>query len=436
LLYTNNPFYLISAWLVFYGLRVSFADGNAYQAGALLAGLAGYTLLLTISAVVLIRWFRVWDDARGLLLLVVLMLISISVCFDDALAKRLLGASSLVGGLAFSVLISETLLLGAGIRLRFWFRLPYYLLLGLFFLYPICLTPLIGTTNDQPLHFALLGFPLAVGVVLLTLLPAIRRGAEYVRESRTPWRWPLYPWTLFGLLVACACFRTYFLCASFSMFNIYGFCFLSPILFAVALLIHESGVVAGNRGLQRFALVIPLLLVVVNLAGTGMAGSTSNYFLHALAARLGAMPPFITLVAALAFYGVAAVRRLPFALGALSGAVALFSVVGPPTSNLESLQQPWGLPLVLVSLLAAAISAKQRCLSTATFAAACGLLGLTFDLRAVGLSAYLQLRELVIGLEYLVVGGGAFLIAMLISLSKGGVFRRLAATWRKRVREA
>jgi len=413
-------------------LRVSFANGSAYQAGALMIGLAIYTLLLTVSAVALIRWCRVWDDARGLLLLVVLMLISISICFDDALARKLLGAWPLVGGLAFAVLMSETLLLGAGIRLRFWFRFPYYLLLSLFFLYPLCLTPLIGATNDRALHYALLGFPLAMSAALLTLLPAVRRGAGYVRESGTPWQWPLFPWTLFGLLAVCAGFRAYYLCASFSMFDIFGLYFLAPILFAVAVLVHEAGVVSNNRTVQRCGLAVPMILVVLSLTQTGLDGSTSSYFLRAVAGRIGAMPPFAILVAAMAFYGVAALRRLPFSLSAFGVSVATLTVVGPLTAHLTSLQPPWGLPLILVSLLAAAVSAKRRDLRLATLAAACGVVGLTIELRSVGMSAYLQLRSLVVGLEYLVVGGGAFLVAVLISLSKAGVFRRLASAWRKR----
>ena len=44
---TANPFYAISAVLVFVGLRISFnTQATIFPSWALLAGLAGYTLLL------------------------------------------------------------------------------------------------------------------------------------------------------------------------------------------------------------------------------------------------------------------------------------------------------------------------------------------------------------------------------------------------------
>src|SRR5215472_11413791 len=86
LLWTNNPFYLISAWLVFSGLWASFNTGaDTYQTWGLLGGLASYTLLLATAACVLIRLGRVWEDLRTLLLLVLLMFLAISVSLDEAL---------------------------------------------------------------------------------------------------------------------------------------------------------------------------------------------------------------------------------------------------------------------------------------------------------------------------------------------------------------
>src|SRR5690349_5836962 len=83
-LYTSNPFYVISALLVFLGLRASFdARGPAVEAGALMLGLAAYTLLLAGTAVFLVRRGKVWDDVRTVLLLVVLMFLATSVAFDE-----------------------------------------------------------------------------------------------------------------------------------------------------------------------------------------------------------------------------------------------------------------------------------------------------------------------------------------------------------------
>src|SRR4051794_848363 len=49
-LVTSNPFYVISADLVFVGLRMSFdTDGRTFETWALMLALAGYTLLLAAT---------------------------------------------------------------------------------------------------------------------------------------------------------------------------------------------------------------------------------------------------------------------------------------------------------------------------------------------------------------------------------------------------
>lgn len=117
-LYTNNPFYLISAWLVFSGLRVSFdSGGEMFETWALIGGLAGYALLAAVAAGVLIRLGRVWEDIRTLVLLVLLMFLAIAVSLDEALVKDARrGAWFLIGGLIFA----------ASLRVRSgWWRLQY-----------------------------------------------------------------------------------------------------------------------------------------------------------------------------------------------------------------------------------------------------------------------------------------------------------------------
>lgn len=84
----NNPFYVLSALLVFVGLWVSFgAQARAEQTWALMFGLGGYTLLLAVPACLLVRLGGVWEDVRTVLLLVVLMFLATSVTFDETLAR-------------------------------------------------------------------------------------------------------------------------------------------------------------------------------------------------------------------------------------------------------------------------------------------------------------------------------------------------------------
>ena len=77
-LYTHNPFYLISACLFAYGLKLMFRVGDssvlfnqgsvAYmQPWNLMASLAAVTILMAVTAVLIVRLGKVWEDARLLL---------------------------------------------------------------------------------------------------------------------------------------------------------------------------------------------------------------------------------------------------------------------------------------------------------------------------------------------------------------------------------
>src|SRR5207237_9914697 len=82
----NNPFYVLSACVFLVGLWASFQAGSGdAETWALMSGLAGYTLLLAVTAFVLVRFANAWDDLRTVLLLVVLMFLATSVTFVELL---------------------------------------------------------------------------------------------------------------------------------------------------------------------------------------------------------------------------------------------------------------------------------------------------------------------------------------------------------------
>ena len=218
-LYTNNPFYVVSAALMFVGLRMSFdtGAGEHYQTGALMAGLMAYTLLLAATAWFLIRYGELWQDVRSLLVVVVLLFLATSVCIDRSLADDVdtMRVPLAIGGFVFAVVVSELLLRGIGLRLPAGFRLPYYAVLALFFLYPAAIIFFSFSARNAALKWVLYGFSPLAGVVFLGLLPAVRRGPDYVADNGSPWRWPWYPWVLFGALAFGLCLRTYSLSVSF-----------------------------------------------------------------------------------------------------------------------------------------------------------------------------------------------------------------------------
>lgn len=371
---TNNPFYVLSAWLVCLGLWVSFgAQANLAQTWALSGGLIGYTVLLAGTACILVRRLGAWDDVRTVMLLVVLMLLAFSVTFDVVIARDpRLGATCSLGGLAIAAVISEGVLRGTRLGMPSGFRLPYYLFLGLFFLYPPALAPLLDRPRGEGLAWALFGFGAAGGLVTLTLIPAVRLGAEYVRGNGSPWRWPLYPWTLFALIGLATGVRAPLLCHSMlflsppdHQLSIFGPYFLIPLLLAVGVLLLEAGLAGENRALQRLALILPIGLVILAAIGH-RPDRIYQGFLGIVEARLGGTPLYLTVLASAAFalYGMA--RRVRGAIELLSAAIATLAVIGPQTLDFRGLTPLHPLPFLGVAALQIALGLRRgqswRCL--------------------------------------------------------------------------
>ncbi len=356
------------------GLRSSFETGAVhFPTWALLLGLGGYTLLLASAACVLVRIGNVWDDVRTLLLLIVLVFLTISVIFDDILTRDpRLGSFCDIGGLLFAIVVSEGLLLGMRFTLPMVYRVPYYLILALFFLYPVSLGPLWREPSNPVLLWRLFGFSPLAGCLFLTLVPAIRRGPAAVRKSGTPWPWPLYPWSLFALLAFGVCVRSYYLCLSVNtsgdsggyegLFStIFGPYFLVPFLLALNVLLLEAGLVSGRRGVTRAAMLAPVALLMLTVVGHH-PDAVYQRFLGMFTTRLGGSPLFVTLLIVSVFYAYAATRRATLALEGLTGCLAAFAVVEPSTLHLGELAHatPSFGPILAASLLQFSLGAWRR----------------------------------------------------------------------------
>jgi hypothetical protein len=398
-LYTSNPFYVISADLVFIGLRMSYdPSGKPFETVALMAALLGYTLLLATTACLLIRLGRVWDDARTILLLIVAMFLAISVSFDETLAGNpWFGVPCYVGGLLFAVVLSEGVLRCIRLGLPALYRVPYYLILALFFLYPVALTPFLRDPDSPVLRWLLFCFSPLAGIAFFSLVPAIRRGPGALAKNGSPWPYPLYPWALFGLFAAAVCGRASYLCVSFhfvgmSRFvgrsdSIFGPYFLIPFLLALDVLLVEAAVVSRNRTMQRLAMAIlpgMLLLAVIG----HRPDPVFRGFLHLFRETLGGTPLFFSLVGVGSLYAVAARRRIPLALAGLSGSLLCLTFIGPATLNLGGLTSPNPLSLLVLGglQLGLAIARREswRCLAGSV----CVIAAVWWVLDQVGLERY------------------------------------------------
>ena len=124
----HNPFYVISAALVLYGIHRSFQGApEVAESWTLMKLLGGYSLLLAISGALIVRLGQVWEDARTVLLLIVLIFVAMSSSFDEiCLLDPALGARFLGAGLLFCIALTEVVLRLLRIRLSGWYRIPFY----------------------------------------------------------------------------------------------------------------------------------------------------------------------------------------------------------------------------------------------------------------------------------------------------------------------
>jgi len=380
-LYTHNPFYLISACLILAGLNATFrASAETANAWTLMGVLAGYTAVMALAGFVIVRAGKVWEDGRGILLVVVLLFLATSVSFDEIINREAAAGRGSAGiwllccGFAFAVVLSEGLLDGLRIRLPLLFRLPYYAILALFFGYPILLRALLTRAPDFVLLMAIFCFPTVAGLAFLLVMPAVRRGAEYVRDNGTPWRWPWFPWLLFGVLALAVCVRSYYLTLSFHgepglewiqraatpfrMDTIFGLYFLVPFALSMAIILFEMGIVTPKRWLRYVALAIPLLALLMSFQGTP-PDETYRAFLEKFTTTF-CSPVFLTAVGAAVFYAYAWMRGARLAAHGLTAALLLCSIIGPRTLTVRTLAAPQGLPLLLLGLMQLSLALRRR----------------------------------------------------------------------------
>jgi hypothetical protein len=355
-LYTHNPFYLLSAGLILYGLQVSFRPeaGQLVDPWALMIALCSYTVLLGVTAYLVVRLGKVWEDARSIVLVLLLLLLAVSVSFDEIVnTSPAQGRGLLLVGLGFSTLISEVLLRGLSLRMPALFRVPYYAVLALFYIYPLYVSPEVTELPAATTDRRILLFTVAAGAIFLGLIPAIRRGVSYVHNDESPWRWPWYPWTAFGFLALGVCLRSYSLSYSFSpargMESTFGPYHLVPFLMALLVLVLEFGIVERMRRMQYAALCLAPGLVLFSIPGD--SGSPAYRRFLADLVDSGGSPVYFTLLSLVVFYAYGWMRGMKRSEWGLIAALLTACVVGPRTVGLTTLTAPEWWPLAALGAM-------------------------------------------------------------------------------------
>jgi hypothetical protein len=363
MLYSQNPFYLLSVCCVLHGTGIWYRANAATSSPWILTGIIGaYILMMAITGFSIVKWGRVWDDARSILLILLALFLELGMTADDVIiGDRATGQVMTLVAWLISAAVSEFILLGLRIRLRVLYRIPFHLLLALMLLYPIAIVRGEYPHNVEYNNWIIFLFsPLAAGI-LLSLVPAIRRGASYVKDNGTPWVWPLFPWSLFVFLTTIVLFRLYALCLSFDpvldaslaaaleLQNSFGGIYLVPIVLAISVLCLEGHVSTASQPVRRIGLLLPF--VAIYLAWPELAdGGVAQSFVDQMTEQV-ASPIWLTTVLACVVLTYALIRRIRSSEIALSASLVLFAFVSPIESGLRSVSDPWWLPLILAAAI-------------------------------------------------------------------------------------
>ena len=377
-LWNHNPFYVISALMMLFGVRQSYGriEIGTIDCWMMMGILGTYTVVLAAVGVLIVRWGKVWDDSRSILLLLLLLFLAVSVSADDLFVKMESargGAILLASGFSFSIAVLLSVLKGAGIRLKGVYLIPLILFLALFYIAPWWCSPELNPKNTMTLDWTLFLFPQVAALLTLSLVPAVRMQQSSVKDNGTPWPWPLFPWSAFGFMAVAVVLRSFAITMTYSpsgpmwklpddrsgivLDSIWRPYFLVPFAISVMLLILEAGLVSGNRRLVRSVLkVAPGLLL---LAWPFSPSEPMLQFLTSLTRTLGS-PVWITVWLLVSFYGWAIIRRVENAEAGLFASALALSVIGRNTIDTASLIAINPLPLFSVGIILGILGLLRR----------------------------------------------------------------------------
>lgn len=301
-IYSRNPFYLIST-VILLGAACSLFSASKVGTDTLipLSIIGGYAVLVAATLIFLVRWGKVWEDARSLLMIEVILLLVLSAGSDSEMMDSLeTGLIRGIGGLVFAAVLLETTRRMLKIRLDRFFLIPCLLTLASLFLYPVWIAALARENAGLPqvfsqeqIHthifvFALTGVPL-----LLSFLPFILRNND--NENGTPWSRAFFPGCLIWIFAGGLMIRTYLMTLSFiggrgvggytQLESGFHFFMVAPLMLTALILLTEYLLRCGNEKEKKILMWIPGLLVFPALLQ--LTVKTPDNLLFLLPAALG-----------------------------------------------------------------------------------------------------------------------------------------------------
>lgn len=289
-LYTQNPFYLLSCFLILYGLQTAaVAQGDLYERVAMLCGgIAIYTLLMAAAVVFVVRLCKVWQDARSIFLIIVIGMVAISVSFDELCINNPVHASWVaLLGFGFSVLVTEGVLRICALPFPMVYRVSFYAMIAVMFASPAGLGWSVQQRIDTVIAWASGIYSMAFAMSMLLLIPAMHAKQHLIRTNPTPWKWPLYPLSMFFILIVLAGMRTHAVWMSFSFLGAsvrFEPLLLLPLLVSVIIVVAEVDI---RRKKPRVATLMVFLSPLILLCGWQRIGGCRLPFNSDLTAYVG-----------------------------------------------------------------------------------------------------------------------------------------------------
>jgi hypothetical protein len=264
------------------------------------------------------------------------------------------------------------------------------------FAYPAWLGHLSLEHRDSEMSAYVLGFSTIAAVLFAAMARASRRRGQDVKNNGTPWGWPLYPWSLFVLVGVGVVLRAYAMSMAFDPtksattgFQAY---FLIPLLLSWFLLWTE-GADHAKPCRQAFAVVVPLLLLLLALPGPGKSVSQLRY-MELLQDAIGS-PIQITAGLLIVYFAYLGGRGIRLAETGLLICLSVLVVVGRNTVDLKTATSLNVAPVAAAVVVLVLTSLWQRSAPRLGVAAVIVIAGLSYAWRHtdfIALNGYLPIH--------------------------------------------
>lgn len=409
--YNHNPFYLISCLLVVYGCQdLALSEGGVVEKTmTMTGGICLYAILMVFVCIAVVRIAKVWEDARSLLMVVLICLVAATTGFDELCIADGDRAIAFAGAVSAVILVAiESVLWCCRLPLGFWYRVSLYAHFAVLVVSPLLLGRAVSNRNDSLANWGSTLFSVAVSGTILLLIPAMRCGAASVtphaaledskadpetnETNASPWRWPMYPICAFVVLVSLSGIRAHAIWVSFGFYGTAGKFepfLLMPMLASAIVVLVETSIGLRSRKMMKWSVILPPFLL---LCGVTRAGATWLPIQYDLTYQFGSA---LTVCCGVSFliYAWMAARHIPKSSYGMPAMLLLAALIAPmPSHGVLSGMEAWmlvgmsGAILVLLAMQQKS-AAVMWTLSAFVLSSAIVMAGEAYGERTIGLIA-------------------------------------------------